>query len=131
MQDAWNCDGVPGLAYTTDWNGSPLVKDRMHWTLAEAINTAAVLYRCTGDQMYADYYAQFLQYLNEKVLDHSCGSWYHQLDEKNDVKTTVWPGKPDIYHALQAMLIPYASVDTSIAKALISQARSGKETIAR
>ena len=122
VQDAWNRDGVPGLAYTTDWNGNPLVKDRMHWTLAEAINTAAVLYRCTGNQMYADYYAQFLQYLDEKVLDHSCGSWYHQLDEKNGVKTTVWPGKSDIYHALQAMLIPYASVDTSIAKASILQA---------
>ena len=48
VSDAWNADGAPGVAYTTDWNGNPVVHDRMHWTLAEAINTAAVLYRVTG-----------------------------------------------------------------------------------
>ena len=44
IADAWNVDGAPGIVYTTDWNGKPCVHDRMHWTLAEAINTSAVLY---------------------------------------------------------------------------------------
>lgn len=35
--DGWNADGAPGIVYTTDWNGKPVVHDRMHWTLAEAI----------------------------------------------------------------------------------------------
>lgn len=61
---------------------------------------------------------EFLQYLDEKVLDHVNGSWFHQLDENNQVKGTVWPGKPDIYHALQATLIPYSRVDMSIARAV-------------
>ena len=43
VSDAWNVDGAPGLCYTTDWDGAPVVHDRMHWTLAEAINTSAVL----------------------------------------------------------------------------------------
>ena len=43
--------------YTTDWDGKPVVHDRMHWTLAEAINTSSVLYRVTGKQRYADDYA--------------------------------------------------------------------------
>ncbi len=47
IADAWNADGAPGIVYTTDWNGKPVVHDRMHWTLAEAINTSAVLYRVT------------------------------------------------------------------------------------
>ena len=44
VADAWNADGTVGLAYTTDWNGKPVVTDRMHWTLAESLNTSATLY---------------------------------------------------------------------------------------
>lgn len=118
VEDAWNADGAPGVVYTTDWEGKPVVHDRMHWTLAEAINTAAVLYRVTGKQVYADCYAEFMQYLDEKVLDHVNGSWFHQLNEKNEVIGTVWPGKSDLYHAVQAMLIPYYPVNLSIAPAV-------------
>ncbi|MCR5355967.1 MAG: AGE family epimerase/isomerase [Lachnospiraceae bacterium] len=115
VNDAWNADGAEGIVYTTDWNGKPVVRDRMHWTLAEAVNTSAVLYRITGNEKYADDYAAFMKYLDSVVIDHSCGSWFHQLDENNRLKGTVWPGKPDLYHAFQAMIIPYGSVGTSIA----------------
>lgn len=43
VADAWNADGQPGIVYTTDWNGKPVVHGRMHWALAEAINTSATL----------------------------------------------------------------------------------------
>ena len=115
VADAWNADGAPGIVYTTDWEGHPVVRDRMHWTLAEAINSSAVLYRVTSDKKYADDYAGFMEYLDTVVLDHSCGSWFHQLDENNRLKGTVWPGKSDLYHAFQAMLIPYSDVEVSIA----------------
>ncbi len=116
--DAWNMDGAPGIVYTTDWNGQPVVHDRMHWTLAEAINTSAVLYRVTKDAHMQTDYAAFLKYLDEKVLDHKHGSWFHQLDQNNQVMDTVWPGKSDIYHALQATLIPYYAPGLSIAVAV-------------
>lgn len=118
VEDAWNADGAPGIVYTTDWEGNPIVHDRMHWTLCEGINTAAVLWRVTGKQKYADCYAEFLEYADDKVLDHVNGSWFHQMDRENHVIGTVWPGKNDIYHALQATLIPYHSVDLSIAPAV-------------
>ena len=118
ISDAWNADGAPGIAYTTDWSGHPVVHDRMHWTLAEAINTSAVLYRVTGSQKYADDYAEFMKYLDEKVLDHVNGSWFHQMDRDNHVIGTVWPGKNDLYHAVQATLIPYYAADVSIALAV-------------
>lgn len=118
VADAWNADGAPGIVYTTDWDGKPVVHDRMHWTLCEAINTAAVLYRVTGKQKYADDYAEFFKYADEKVLDHEKGSWFHQMDRNNQVIGTVWPGKNDIYHALQAVLIPYHTPELSIALAV-------------
>ena len=99
VSDAWNADGAPGICYTTDWNGKPVVHDRMHWTLAEAINASAVLHRVTGKEKYAADYAEFMKYLDEKVLDHVNGSWFHQLDRENNLLETVWPGKSDIYHA--------------------------------
>lgn len=117
VNDAWNADGFPGIVYTTDWDGKPVVHDRMHWTLAEAINTSAVLFRATDETKYADMYSEFLMYLDEKVLDHKNGSWFHQLDRENNVIGTVWPGKSDIYHALQATLIPYCDISVSVAPA--------------
>lgn len=121
IADGWNADGAPGIVYTTDWDGNPIVHDRMHWTLAEAINTSAVLYRVTGKEKYTADYAEFMAYLDEKVLDHVNGSWFHQLDRQNHLLTTVWPGKSDIYHALQSTLIPYCNPGLSVAAAVKKQ----------
>lgn len=118
VADAWNCDGAPGLVYTTDWDGTPVVHDRMHWTLAEAINTSAVLYRVTEKEKYASDYAEFMEYLDATVRDKKNGSWFHQMDRENRVIGTVWPGKSDLYHALQATLIPYGPVEVSVAPAV-------------
>ena len=123
VADAWTADGEPGICYTTDWNGKPVVHDRMHWTLAEAINTSSVLFHVTDNEKYAADYAEFMKYLDEKVLDHVNGSWFHQLDRENNLLETVWPGKADIYHALQATLIPYYAPGLSIAVAVKKQAR--------
>ena len=122
--DGWNADGNPGIVYTTDWKGKPVVRDRMHWTLCEAINSSAVLYRVTGEAKYANDFAMFNKYLDECVLDHVNGSWFHQLDENNQLKGTVWPGKSDLYHALQATLIPYNRADLSIAAAIKEKAEN-------
>ena len=84
----------------------------------EAINTAAVLANVTGKEKYAADYAEFMQYMDEKVWDHVNGSCFHQMDRNNQVIGTVWPGKNDIYHALQATLIPYHDPAVSIALAV-------------
>ncbi|QFJ55879.1 AGE family epimerase/isomerase [Pseudobutyrivibrio xylanivorans] len=119
IEDGWNADGAPGICYTTGWDGKPIVHDRMHWTLAEAINSSAVLYRVTGKEKYAKDYEAFMEYLDAYVIDHVNGSWFHQLDYNNKLLTTVWPGKSDLYHALQATLIPYnEKIGLSIAPAL-------------
>lgn len=126
VEDGWYADGAPGIVYTTDWNGKPVVHDRMHWTLAEAINTSAVLYRVTGEQQYKTDHAIFLKYLDEVVHDKENGSWFHQMDRNNKVMDTVWPGKSDLYHALQATIIPYCDVKTSVAQAVKSGKYVGK-----
>ena len=118
IEDGWNADGAKGIVYTTDWEGKPVVRDRMHWTIAEAVNTSAILFHITGKNEYAKNYYDFMEYIDECVLDHENGSWIHQLDENNEPKGTVWPGKSDLYHAFQATLIPYEAFDVSIASAI-------------
>ncbi len=119
--DGWNVDGNPGIVYTTDWNGTTVIHDRMHWTLAEAVNTSAVLYRVTGKDSYKHAYEEFQQYLDVSVIDHNTGSWYHQMDHNNRPLDTVWPGKSDLYHAVQSCLIPYASPALSIVPAVMEE----------
>ena len=122
VADAWNRNGTIGLAYTTDWKGEPVVTDRMHWTLAEAVNTSATLAKVTGKAEYRDWYQTFWQYVDEYVIDHEHGSWFHQLDKDNHVIGTVWPGKSDLYHATQATLIPRLDPAVSVAPALKADA---------
>ena len=101
----------------------------MHWTLAEAINTSAVLWHVTKNERYAADYAQFLQYLDEEVLDHVNGSWFHQMNAKGEVTGTVWPGKSDIYHACQATLIPYCTPEVSVASAVWRERKKGERNV--
>ena len=64
------------------------------------------------------WYATFAQYVDEHVIDHEGGSWFHQLDKNNHVIGTVWPGKSDLYHAFQSTLIPFLDPAVSIATAV-------------
>lgn len=118
VADGWNRNGTLGMAYTVDWNGEPVVTDRMHWTLAEALNTSATLYKVTGKEEYRERYAEFAQYVDEHLIDHDGGSWFHQLDQDNKVIGTVWPGKSDVYHAFQSTLVPFLDPAVSIATAV-------------
>ena len=106
-----------------DADSSFLVPSSFVSVFPEAINTSAVLYHVTKKEAYAENYAEFMEYLDEKVLDHVHGSWFHQMNEKNEVIGTVWPGKSDLYHAFQATLIPYHTPELSIAPAV----KEGKE----
>jgi sulfoquinovose isomerase len=116
--DGWAVDGADGFIYTTDWDGTPVVRDRMHWVVAEAIAAAAALSRKNGDDRSSDLAATWWAYAERCLFDRQYGSWHHQLDATNQVIDTVWPGKPDLYHAVQATVIPRLPLAPSMATAL-------------
>jgi mannose/cellobiose epimerase-like protein (N-acyl-D-glucosamine 2-epimerase family) len=118
VKDGWEVDGAPGFVYTTDWEGAPVVRDRMHWVLAEAISAAAVLHQVTSDQKYADLCRVWWDYATDYLIDTEHGSWHHQLDETNTPIKTVWRGKPDLYHTVQTTLIPRLPLSPGIALAI-------------
>ena len=118
VRDGWSVDGAPGFVYTVDWDGTPVVRERMHWVVAEAIAAAAALHAATGDARLDAPYRAWWDYVGDHVLDREHGSWRHELDPTNQPSGTVWPGKADLYHAVQATLLPRLPLAPSIAPAL-------------
>jgi mannose/cellobiose epimerase-like protein (N-acyl-D-glucosamine 2-epimerase family) len=104
--------------YTVDWDGKPVVRARMHWVLAEAVAAAAALREATGERNYDDWGRTWWTHAETFFLDRTRGSWHHELDADNRPSATVWRGKPDAYHAVQATLLPRLPVAPSAAEAL-------------
>lgn len=115
---SFGADGEPGFVYTVDWDGTPVARERMHWVAAEAVGAAAVMYRVTGDSVWATRYEQWWEYISTYLLDGEGGSWFHELDADNEPQGVTWPGKPDVYHAFQATIIPRLPVTPTMAAAL-------------
>ncbi len=125
VADGWAADGADGFVYTTDWQGRPVVGTRMHWVVAEAVNTAHVLHQVTGAQRFRDDELRWWAYADAHLVDHDLGSWRHELDAGNRPSGEVWPGKPDVYHAYQAALLPRLPITPSFATALAQAAAPG------
>jgi mannose/cellobiose epimerase-like protein (N-acyl-D-glucosamine 2-epimerase family) len=117
VQDGWDAERG-GFAYTTDAGGRPVVRDRFHWVVAEGIGAAAALHGVTEEEGYERWYRTFWDFAGEHLLDLERGSWRHELDEANAPASATWPGKPDVYHALQATLVPRLPLAPSFAAAL-------------
>ena len=119
VRDGWAVDGTEGFVYTTDWDGTPVVRDRLHWVVTEAIAAAAALQSADADPGYEHWYRTWWDHAAACFIDRAEGSWHHQLDPLNRPSATVWEGKPDTYHAFQATLIPLLPLNPTIATALM------------
>lgn len=117
VEEGWSVDGDDGFVYTVDFEGTPIIRQRMHWVLAEALGAAAALYQRTGEEIYEVWYRLWWEYAAVHLIDPN-GSWWHELSAENEVSRTVWEGKPDIYHAAQATLIPRLPLTPAPAHAL-------------
>ncbi|TBU89011.1 D-mannose isomerase [Phytopseudomonas dryadis] len=115
---AWAVDGAPGLVYSLDWDRRPVARARLHWVHAEAIAAAAALLGRTGEPQYEGWYRCFWDFCETHFIDRHHGSWHHELDSNNRPAASIWPGKPDLYHAYQALLLPRLPLAPSLATAL-------------
>ena len=114
VEDGWQpadaaADQAEGFVYTTDFDANPVVADRLHWVVTEAIATAWTLALLTDDQeaqAYRQWFDRWVEHAREYFVDEAHGSWRHELDPQNRPSHHVWEGKPDVYHAYQAMLLP-------------------------
>ncbi len=104
VADGWDRSRF-GFAYTVDWSGREVSAHRLHWPLTEAIAAARFLYAATAEAEYAEWYAEFWQLAAASYIDPRTGTWAHELDPDGRPATSVWSGRPDLYHALQAIVL--------------------------
>ena len=118
VRDGWSVDGAPGFVYTTDWEGRPVVRERMHWVVAEGVATATALRSATGDASYDEWSRTWWEHIQEHFVDPEGGSWWHELSPSLTPSEKVWAGKPDVYHAYQATLFGRLPLAPTMATAL-------------
>lgn len=118
VAEGWAVDGADGFVYTVDWAGAPVVRERMHWVAAEGTAVAAALFAATGDPSYAEWYETWWRHVADHFRDPARGSWHHELSPTNAPSSHTWQGKPDVYHAFGATLVPRLPLSPMLATAL-------------
>ena len=101
---AWRPDG--GFVYTLAADGTPLVTDRYWWPVTEAIGAFAMLRKLEGRDSDAAWYGRLWQTARDLFIDEARGGWHPEVDDQGRPAARMFPGKPDLYHALQACLFP-------------------------
>ncbi|GAA1888368.1 AGE family epimerase/isomerase [Lapillicoccus jejuensis] len=113
VEDGWAVDGRDGFVYTTDFDAAPVVRDRLHWVAAEAMATSWTLAVVTGEASYGQDWQRWRAHVDALFVDAERGSWRHELDQDNRPSSHVWEGKPDTYHAYQAVILPFLGETSS------------------
>lgn len=126
VSDARSRDGQPGFAYTVDTSGQAVITARMHWVACEAVLAADALHRRTGKASFAAVAAQCWSEIDRYFVDREGGSWWHELAPDMTPSASTWSGKPDLYHAYQAVLFPSLPLSPTAATAL---ARRGPDVL--
>ena len=106
MEDAWQPQG--GLAYTLKPGGAVDIPDRYWWPVTEAIGAYASLSKLDPRDNDEAAYRRLWTFADAHFVDHARGGWFPEIDAEGHPVARQFAGKPDIYHALQAVLYPLA-----------------------
>ena len=113
-----------GFYYTLDWDDRPAQADRFWWPCAEGIGAAATLAAIDPDPRFELWYRRIWDFTARRLIDHEHGGWFPELGPDLRPVSRVFVGKPDLYHALQACLIPLVPPTGSITRGLLDGGRS-------
>ena len=102
--DAWRADG--GFVYTLGLDGQVAIPDRYWWPVTEGIGAMSALIKADPQPQDALWYDRLWTFADQHLIDHVQGGWFPELDEEGQPVSRQFLGKPDIYHALQATLLP-------------------------
>lgn len=115
-----------GFFYTLDWDNQPIMREKLWWPVSEAIGAAAWLSAHDRNDYFQSWYRTLWDYAENHVIDHARGGWLSELTEDLTPTSRLFVGKPDIYHALQACLIPLYPATGSLTAAIIEADHTDK-----
>jgi mannose/cellobiose epimerase-like protein (N-acyl-D-glucosamine 2-epimerase family) len=116
-----------GFFYTLDWDNKPIMREKLWWPVSEAIGAAAVLSTHDRDDYFQSWYRKLWDYAENHVIDHARGGWLSELKEDLTPTSRLFVGKPDIYHALQACLIPLFPSSAGLTAAIIEANEAARQ----
>ena len=94
------------------------MKRRLFWPQAEGIGAVAFLNAIDGGDLYEGWYRRMWDFVSENLIDRDNGGWRSEAPEPGEAG--FFEGKPDIYHALQACLIPLLPTTGTITRGLLT-----------
>ena len=107
-----------GFFYTLDWQDRPEKTSKLWWPMCEAAGAAHFLNAHVPDAFHEESYRTIWSKIADNFIDRDNGGWHEELTEDLVPAHTLFPGKGDIYHALQACLIPLFPATGSLTKVI-------------
>ena len=98
---------------------SPSVAEPPACSAMKAIGAASFISAYDHDDYFQIWYRKLWDHAENHVIDHARGGWLSELKEDLTPTSRLFVGKPDIYHALQACLIPLYPATGSLTHAII------------
>lgn len=117
MTLGWD-DENGGFFYTLDWQDVPDKKSKLWWPMCEAAGAAHFLNTHAPSSFHEDSYRRIWSTIAGHFVDRAHGGWFEETTEDLTPANTLFPGKGDIYHALQACLIPLFPAEGSLTKVI-------------
>ncbi|MBU1304594.1 MAG: AGE family epimerase/isomerase [Alphaproteobacteria bacterium] len=116
-----------GFFYTLDWDNKPIMREKLWWPVSEAIGAAAFLSAYDRDDYFQSWYRTLWDFAENHVIDHARGGWLSELKEDLTPTSRLFVGKPDIYHALQACLVPLYPATATLTASIIEADHTVKQ----
>ena len=113
----WDAD-KGGFFYALDWDDRPVLRQKLWWPCSEGIGAAAFLCAHDPSPEHAEWYGRIWEFTAAHFIDAQQGGWFPELGEDLKPAQTLFSGKSDIYHAVQACLIPLYPAEGSLVKVM-------------
>ncbi|MDO9418443.1 AGE family epimerase/isomerase [Pararhizobium sp.] len=107
-----------GFFYTLDWNDRPDNRAKLWWPTCEGAGAAAFLGALRPSGFHESWYRRIWETVATHFLDTERGGWHEELSEDMVPAYSLFKGKADLYHALQACLIPLFPAEGSLTKVI-------------
>lgn len=111
-------DDKGGFFYTLDWDDKPAKRNKLWWPACEGAGAAHFLNEHLPSDYHEEHYRRIWNVIERSFIDHKNGGWHEELTEDLVPSRSLFPGKGDIYHALQACLIPLFPANGSLTKVI-------------
>lgn len=117
LTDAWD-PAREGFVYTLKFGGGVDQPARYWWPVTEAIGALSALLKLEARPEDEVWYRRLWRFATAHLVDHQRGGWFPEIDDENHPDARQFSGKPDIYHAIQADLLPLVPRVSRLAQGL-------------